>query len=70
MSEIIEEDGFSASQKPQVFLSHRHADKETADIIRDFIRNYTGGRVNVFQSSYSGSGPEIEKILTEELGKE
>lgn len=55
---------------PRIFISHRHADREIADILRSFFLEATAGRVKVFQSSFVGSAPEIGKILTEELGQE
>src|SRR6202043_3172076 len=54
--------------RPSVFVSHRHDDARIADVLRSFIRRVTAGAVDVHQSSYEGSGPEIGKILSEELG--
>lgn len=56
--------------KPKVFISHRHADEKIATALRKFIDAYSGGRVGVFQSSYSGSGPTIGNALTDDLGQE
>jgi hypothetical protein len=55
--------------RPSVFISHRHDDARIADVLRSFIRRVTAGAVDVFQSSYEGSGPEIGKILSQELGR-
>lgn len=53
--------------KPQVFISHRHSDAEIANVLRVFIRDRSGGRVDVFQSSAPGEGPRIGRELNEEL---
>ena len=56
--------------KPRVFISHRHADSEIAEKVRSFIRATTAGAVEVFSSSYEGSGPTIGSILSDDLGRE
>ncbi len=58
------------SQKPQVFISHRHDDRELANVIREFIRSTTAGAVDVYQTTYEGSGPEFGRVLSKELGEE
>ncbi|MEP6762618.1 MAG: TIR domain-containing protein [Sporichthyaceae bacterium] len=37
--------------QPLLFISHRHADKPIADVLRKFITDRSGGRIRVFQSS-------------------
>jgi hypothetical protein len=61
----------SGTQRPaRVFISHRHDDARIAHVLRQFLRRVTAGAVEVFQSSYEGGGPEIGKILSQELGRE
>lgn len=57
-------------QPARVFISHRHDDARIAHVLRQFLRRATAGAVEVFQSSYDGNGPEIGKILSQELGRE
>lgn len=54
--------------KPLLFISHLHADKRIADVIRNFIISRSGGRVEVFQSSSArASGPKAGEDLTQQL---
>src|SRR5688572_9013004 len=53
--------------KPHVFISHRHPDAKIADVLRIFIRDRSGGRVGIFQSSAPGEGPRIGHELNAEL---
>ena len=56
------------SSRPLVFISHRHEDKILADVITDFLKTKSGGRVEVFQSSnFAAKGPEIGRNLNEQL---
>jgi hypothetical protein len=54
--------------KPLLFISHKHSDKPIADVIHDFVRDRSGDRVRVFQSSSaSAEGPRLGRNLTQEL---
>jgi hypothetical protein len=56
------------SGKAHLFISHRHLDKELADVVRAFISRRSGGRVKVFQSSSAAAeGPRIGRQLNQEL---
>jgi hypothetical protein len=60
------------TSKPLLFISHKHSDKEIADVIRSFISVYSGGRVDVFQSSSpvaktTESGGNVKRQLRETL---
>ena len=53
---------------PLLFISHKHDDKKIADVVRKHIRDITGARVNVFQSSDPKyEVPQVGKILNQEL---
>ena len=55
--------------KPLLFISHKHLDRELADVVRGFVTRSTAGRVRVFQSSDPGAeGPMIGQPLTDEVG--
>ena len=58
-----------SEDRPLVFISHRHADKEIADVIRSFVIGRSGGRVEVFQSSEAAgaTGPRPGLSLRSEL---
>jgi hypothetical protein len=54
--------------RPLVFISHRHTDKNIADVIRKFLKSRSGGRVQIFQSStYAAEGPQIGRNLNQQL---
>ena len=54
----------------QLFISHRHADRRIADVIRKWVGANSGGRVRVFQSSAAAAvGPRIGESLNEELAR-
>lgn len=56
--------------KPLLFISHKHFDRELADVVKGFVNTSTAGRVRVFQSSDPGAeGPTIGQTLNEEVGK-
>ena len=62
----------SASGRPLLFISHRHADQPIADILRKFVTDRSGGRITVFQSSSAQAenprvGRELQKELKEHL---
>jgi hypothetical protein len=55
--------------KPLLFISHRHADREIADAVRQFITERSGGRIAVFQSSSAEADdrPQVGRELQQEL---
>jgi hypothetical protein len=54
--------------QPLLFISHRHADREIADVIRDFITFRSGGDVVVYQTSSSDAqAPKIGRSVNREL---
>jgi len=58
----------STQARPLLFISHRHADSGIANVIREFARSRSSGRVDVFQSSSaSAEAPRIGGVLNEEL---
>jgi hypothetical protein len=55
-------------EKPLLFISHRHADKRIADVIREFVNVRSGGAVDVFQSSSAEArGPVVGENLNLQL---
>jgi hypothetical protein len=62
----------AAAIRPLLFISHRHADRPIADVLRKFVNDRSGGRVTVFQSSAAEAentrvGRELQKELKEHL---
>ncbi len=58
------------SEKPVMFISHKHVDSAIADVLRNFINISSGGRVEVFQSSSPlATSPKVGRSLTQELKK-
>jgi hypothetical protein len=56
--------------QPLLFISHRHADREIADVVRDFIRFRSNGDVLVYQtSSEDAQAPKIGRNVNRELRK-
>lgn len=54
--------------KPVVFISHKHADRAIANVVRSFVTEHTSGNVAVFQSSDPVSmAPAVGRPLNEEL---
>ena len=52
------------SSSPICFISHKHADKDIADVIGWFITMSTGGRVTVFQSSSPwADAPKVGRVV-------
>lgn len=67
--EIIMKDN-DESTKPLLFISHKHADKQIADVIREFVNLQSGGRISVFQSSSPwADAPKEGRSLNEQLKK-
>lgn len=60
--------GQAQSDKPLVFISHKHSDREIAETIARFVRNRTAGNVRVhLSSSPDFEGPRFGKPLNDEL---
>lgn len=58
----------STSGRPLLFISHRHADRPIADILRRFAVERSGGRIAVYQSSAAESeNPRVGRELQREL---
>ena len=56
--------------RPLLFISHRHADRAIADVVRGFVTERSGGDVVVFQSSSSeAQAPKIGQNVNRELLK-
>ena len=55
--------------RPLLFISHRHADKDIADVFRKFINTYSGGRIRIFQSSAVGYSTSVGSSLNQELSE-
>jgi len=56
------------NEKPLFFISHKHDDREVAGKVANFVRDVTGGRVDVFLSSSNHfEGPRVGKTLNQEL---
>lgn len=53
---------------PLLFISHCHADRAIANVVRDFVVNRSNGEVMVYQSSSSeAQGPRIGENINREL---
>ena len=60
----------SPRSQPLVFISHRHADRDIADVVREFMRYRSGGDVEVFQtSSADAQAPKIGRNVNREIMK-
>lgn len=58
----------SGEREPSLFISHKHADRAIADVIREFVYQRTNREVTVFQSSAADSeAPELGRVLSSEL---
>jgi hypothetical protein len=56
------------TDRPLLFISHRHADRAIADVIRDFVTYRSSGNVDVYQSSSSDAqAPKIGRNINQEL---
>jgi hypothetical protein len=56
------------AENPLLFISHKHCDHKVADVISSFVRNISGGGIDVYQSSSPNfDGPRAGKELTKEL---
>ena len=54
-------------RKRVIFISHRPADKEIADAIRDTLQDWGSGRISIFQSSDPQRSTRIGEPLSAEL---
>lgn len=54
-------------QTPRIFISHRHDDKEIADIIKSTLQEWTNGNISIFQSSDPQCSTKIGEPLSKEL---
>lgn len=58
------------NSKPLLFISHKHDDKDVAEVIADFIKKKSGGRIRVYLSSNANyEGPRQGKSLNNQLKK-
>jgi hypothetical protein len=58
----------SPTTRTLLFISHRHADQAIADVVRKFVTNHSGGRIEVFQSSSAdATAPRVGRELRREL---
>ena len=58
----------SSEREPKLFISHKHADRKIADVIREFVYQRTNREVGVYQSSAADAdAPEVGRVLTSEL---
>lgn len=56
------------TDKPLLFISHKHADRAIANVVRSFVTEQTSGKVDVFQSSDPAAiNPGVGHELTAEL---
>jgi len=63
-------EGSRERSQPLLFISHRTADREIADVVRAFITDRTGGDVVVYQTSSSDAqAPKIGRNVNRELMK-
>jgi hypothetical protein len=51
----------------QIFISHGHADKKIADVIRQHLNRWSFANSTIFQSSEPGLGPRPGGRLTDEI---
>jgi len=61
-------------ERPLLFISHQRVDQWIADVLREFVDHYSGGRITVYQSSSPFAdgtrvGRELQKELKEHLWK-
>jgi len=55
----------SSESEPLFFISHKHADKELAEVFADFINKQSGGRVRLYlSSSWKYEGPRFDNLNT------
>ena len=58
----------SHDDTPLLFISHRHADREIADVVRKFINYQSRDDVKVYQtSSADAEAPKIGRNISREL---
>jgi len=60
--------GRGRTDRPLLFISHRHTDQSIADELRKFVVDRSGGRIDVFQSSSAqAENPRVGRELQQEL---
>lgn len=57
------------SQRPLLFVSHRHSDAKLASVVKNWAETWSMGKVEVFQSSATGTASRIGANLNEQLMK-
>lgn len=55
---------------PQIFISHRHKDRQIADVVREWIQDVTSKQMPVYQTSQARGGASIGGNLNPELARE
>jgi hypothetical protein len=50
-----------------LFISHRHVDRDIANVLRSAIEDWAAGEVKVYQSSFPGSAPRVGRGLNQQL---
>jgi hypothetical protein len=64
----MKEDVNETVTRPLLFISHRHADQAIAEVLRKFVTDRSGGRIEVYQSSSAyADGPRVGRELHREL---
>lgn len=48
--------------KPLLFISHRHADKAIADVLREWLEKWSMGSIDVYQTSAAGNEPQLGNL--------
>ncbi len=56
------------TKKPLLFISHRHGDDQIANVLYDFIKQRTLGKVELFSSSRAEASTTPGSALNEDLG--
>ncbi len=51
----------------KIFISHRHGDKDIADVFTKHLTYWGLAREEIFQSSSAGQGAEKGRYLTDQL---
>ena len=54
---------------PSVFISHRHIDRNIADVFRETMEEWSGGEIDVYQSSHAESASRISADLDEAIAE-
>ena len=54
-------------EKLNIFISHRHEDKQIADVFRKMFEVWSNAKVEVFQSSYAENAIRIGEKLDDSI---